>query len=182
MILGIDLGAKGALAFINPEGIVSYLQPIPLSAENLPLLPDIRSLVRAYKPTHAFAEKIHPFPGMGAKSMFTFGMGVGMIQGLLFELKIPHTLVTPQAWQKVMHQGVEQKYAVKHRSYIAAQRLFPAVEFTLPKAKNYHDGMVDACLIAEYGRRLLGHPQEVSGPRALPQSKPILIADPKLER
>jgi hypothetical protein len=91
-----------------------------------------------------------------AGSTFAFGEGFGIIIGVVSAIGIPSTQVTPKQWQGVMHDGVEKKYDAKHRSAVAALRLFPTFDFTLGgRRKLYHDGIVDAALIGVYGERCL---------------------------
>ena len=65
-------------------------------------------------------------------------------------LKMPYDLVRPQRWKNalgVVGTGAAGKKAAR----IVAMRLFPDLQENVAK----HDGMVDALLIAEFGRRLL---------------------------
>lgn len=100
---------------------------------------------------HAFIEKVGAMPGQGVTSMFSFGYGFGVWMGILAALKIPHTLVTPQAWKKEMFAG----YDKDTDSRVIARRLFPVqTEESLSRKKDH--GRADALLIAEYGRRHMG--------------------------
>lgn len=95
--------------------------------------------------------------------------------------EIPYTLVHSKTWQKEMWQGVPEQRApsknitkvvkgkkittlvkgkkdTKAMSIIAAQRLFPKAELRDPNRKTeramaIHDGVCDALLMAEFGRR-----------------------------
>lgn len=60
--------------------------------------------------------------------------------------------VTPQKWQKEMIPG--HKGDTKPRALELARRLWPEEKWlATPRCKTPHDGMIDAALIAEYGRR-----------------------------
>lgn len=96
---------------------------------------------------HVFVEKVHAMPGEGAVGAFSFGKGYGMWLGIMAALKIPYTLVTPQAWKKAMMQGICDKDAARGR----AQQLYPHLSAELRFKNNI--GRADAILIAEFGRR-----------------------------
>jgi hypothetical protein len=125
--------------------------------------------------------------GVAAGTTFTFGGCFEGVKALCAAFNIPITLVQPQTWQKVMWQGVpkhrkppkkltkkelEKKAAgkkvrkpkktgsidTKKMSRIAVMRLFPGEDLRKnDRCDVPHDGIVDALLIAEYGRRDMGH-------------------------
>jgi hypothetical protein len=112
------------------------------------------------KDYHAFVEKAQVMNKGGVKQSavgaFTYGTGYGEILGLLRCLWMPHTLVSPVAWTRVMHQGTTVTKEDKVRSFEAAARLFPRQTWILPGRRKPHDGTCEATLIAEWGRRHLG--------------------------
>lgn len=100
----------------------------------------------------AYVEHVGSMPGQGVTSMFNFGMGWGLVRGILAGLGIPYELVRPQAWKKVMLAGMP-----KDSEYHVASRLWPTVNWKpTARHKNFHDGWVDAALISEFGRRRYG--------------------------
>ena len=120
--------------------------------------PDIVSILTSYKekgPCHVFCEKSQSMPGQGNVSMFNYGVGFGTLLGIMATLKIPHTLVHPKTWCKVMHSGTTADEA-KARSLEAARRLYPEVQLVRPRCTKPDEGYVDALLIAGYGKRTLG--------------------------
>ena len=114
----------------------------------------VEILTKYSKDSHVFLEKAQSMPGQGVSSMFNYGVGFGTILGILAALKIPHTLVHPKTWCKVMHAGTTADDA-KARSLEAVRRLFPSVPIIRPRCTKPDEGYVDAILIAEYGRRCL---------------------------
>ena len=152
MILGVDPGLTGALVFIGDE-IESIVMPKIGNILNLAELSEILE-ARRDKITHAYLESVHAMPKQGVSSSFKFGRVFGMAEAMLAAHKIPYTLVTPQAWQKVIHAGIEKSIEPKKRSLIAVTRLFPTTNLlATERSKVPHSGIVDALLIAEYGRR-----------------------------
>lgn len=137
IIIGIDPGLKGAVCGIDENGELGFS-----------LIPDFLSVLTP-NIKHVFVEKVFGMPGQSSVATLTYGIGFGRIIQHLEFFKIPHTLVHPKTWTKVMHAGTDSKLKAKKRSNQATDRLFPGIKF-----KN--DGEIDAALIAEYGRRTLG--------------------------
>jgi crossover junction endodeoxyribonuclease RuvC len=150
MILGVDPGASGALAFFEPlEGLTVIDMPTlevkrggKAKREISPAM--LAAEIRSMEPDAAVIEKVGAMPGQGVSSMFQFGRSVGMVEGVLAALQIPYEYVTPQTWQKAV--GAR---GGKDASRLRAMEIYPAYanEFRLKK----HDGRADASLIAWYG-------------------------------
>ena len=80
---------------------------------------------------------------------YPFGMNFGFIQGVLKAYGIPYELVTPQKWKKEFSCTSD-----KNTSIEVCKRLFPDVNLkATDRCKKDHDGMAEALLLAEYGRR-----------------------------
>lgn len=141
--IGIDPGESGAIAFILEDG--SSIA-VPFNAEAY------KKLLRDLKGERCFCvvEQVYSRSAQGVKSVFNFGENYGYIQGLLKAYDIPHQLVSPQAWKKSF--GVT---ADKNSSIAVCKRLFPEVSLKrTERCRKEHDGMAEALLMAEYGRRM----------------------------
>ena len=107
---------------------------------------------------HVTCERAQPLPPSmpgGGVAQFHRGVSRGLWEGMLAGLGIPYELVSPRSWQSAMLRDV-QGSDTKQRALIAAQRLFPGHDFrATERSRKAHDGIVDAALIAEYGRRRL---------------------------
>ena len=137
--IGIDPGKNGGLAVITETDAYA----VPLNRENL------LYHIGIHKGARCMVEKVGAMPGQGVVSMFTFGEGYGYIQGVLEANKIPYELVPPQKWKKEFSITKD-----KNLSIDVAKRLFPDVNLkATPKSKKNHDGMAEALLMAEYGKR-----------------------------
>lgn len=148
IILGIDPGISGAVAFyfpMVPSRIAVFDVPVAGSEINAP---ELARLIRIHRPTLAVIERVSAMPGNGAVSMFNFGRSYGDVRGVIGAMEIPLHLVTPQKWKK--HFGLS---ADKEQSRLRAIRMFPSVadRFQLKK----HDGRAEAALIALYGAEVL---------------------------
>ncbi len=157
IIIGIDPGLDGAVA-IKVHGVLWIVEDCPTvevkvgrSKKRRPDPALCANLLRPFAKVyvHAFLEQVSAMKGQGVSSMFSFGTGYGIWQGVLAALQIPMTFVTPQRWQKVMLPGKAKgdKQAGRKR----ALELFPFLAGELKLKK--HDGRGDALCIGEYGRR-----------------------------
>lgn len=155
MVVGCDPGLRGGVASIL-DGKLHDVVPMPLAAGEMhpgPLVAYLTSL--GHKIDRVFIEHSQAFPKMVGKStVFNFGCGFGILQGVVGALCLPYTLVKPREWQRLMHKGTDASAEPKARSLCAAYSLFPSQSWlATPKCKKDHDGMIDAALIAYYGYR-----------------------------
>ena len=87
--------------------------------------------------------------GQGVTSMFNFGKSAGFIEGVLRAYNIPFQLVPPKTWKKEFSLGSDKAQSIE-----VCKRLFPKVNLLrTDKCRKEHDGMAEALLMAEYGRR-----------------------------
>ncbi len=151
MILGIDPGASGALAFFDISKGVLDIHNMPVvevkrggkgKREVSPQM--LKAIIGARQVDSAFLEKVGAMPGQGISSMYQFGRSVGMVEGVLAALDIPTSYVTPQVWQKsVSARGG------KDASRARAAELYPAYAANFQLKKD--NGKADAALIAWFG-------------------------------
>lgn len=163
IVIGIDNGLKGAIAVIEPDD--TYIVPIPviMPAKGKNVY-DEQGIYKVLEPftsfdgvvcTRAFIEKAQAFPKNSAAAIHTSGTQYGMIRMACVVLGIPYTIISPRIWQKELFVGVNSK-DTKFASKVIAKRLFPSVSLRRSEnCKKDCDGMSDALLIAEYGRRTL---------------------------
>jgi hypothetical protein len=142
--IGIDPGKSGGIAWIDETG-KACVEKMPDTLKDLwELISNISGDYGIYKiECKAYLEQISSSPQQGVVSAFTFGNGYGHLEMALTAAGIPFERVRPQAWQKAM--GCMSK-GQKNVTKAKAQELFPHLKITHATA--------DACLIAEYGRRL----------------------------
>lgn len=152
-ILGIDPGNKGAFVLLNGEKVDYFA--MPLEPEGVSFL-KVLSIIKGVSPGHVFLERAMPF-AMGTKSAFTYGRGFAALEIAIKLSKSKVTYVEPSKWTKALFAGIDTRLKPKERGRIALERLFPHLLKKLPTdTKGFvHEGVQDALLIAEYGRRLL---------------------------
>ena len=139
--IGIDPGKNGGIAFIGKQNY----SIIPYSDEKL--LYTCKTVKNSN--VICYLEQVHAMPKQGVSSTFNFGVNYGFIQGVLKAYGIPYELVTPQKWKKEFSCTSD-----KNTSIEVCKRLFPNVNLkATDRCKKDHDGIAEALLIAEYGRR-----------------------------
>ena len=146
LIAGIDVGKRGAIAFIDKETLKAEVYPMP---------EDYQEIIDLFENKKkdlliVLIEKQQAFPKQGVVSTFNLGIHYGILLGILKTLKIPYEEIAPKKWQKAMlGSGKRTRKENKKLSLEKAKSLFPYLNI------GKHDGKSDALLIAEYGRRFL---------------------------
>jgi hypothetical protein len=166
--LGIDPGLSGAVASIGDTGEVQIVDTpiLKVGKKNEMNTKAASAILRSMRTTNGSIswstsasyshvicaiERVHAFRGQGVTSVWNFAKNYGQWLGILAALGISHELVTPQAWKRVMMDGMPKE---KDASIQRVHQLFPEADVTLKK----HHGRADALLIAEYIRRGYNHP------------------------
>jgi hypothetical protein len=141
-ILAVDPGLTGATAFYFPDDPHSLrVDDMPVAAGDV----DAAALARRIeqmKPTVAIVERVGARPGQGVSSMFKFGCGYGMVQGVIATLGIPVHFVTPGVWKKHFRLPAEKEKARKQ-----AISLWPRCDRF---GRKKDAGRAEAALIARY--------------------------------
>jgi len=152
MIIGVDPGLSGAIAFIWAAGTPS-VHDLPVTGKLLDFN-ELRGIVceeiagRVSTDVEAYVESpVVRISGgqVGSKSAFTMGDTAGVIRSVFASLEIQMHYVTAGKWKK--------RYALngkdKEMSRALAVRLFPECREMLRRKKDH--GLAEALLIARYG-------------------------------
>ena len=174
MIIGIDPGVKGGISIIDRGAIIKTLA-MPLSSSfvkdkesQYPNVVSILSFIEEFPEAPVLMESLRPIRGSNAFSTFKLGRYFGMIEGALTGINREPRLILPRIWTKKIWTPEDEVYDLKRpnknpkkkprintkaTSLNAVMRLYPGQDsFFIPKGKRvYHDGIVDATLIALYG-------------------------------
>jgi crossover junction endodeoxyribonuclease RuvC len=152
MILGIDPGKHGAIAFITSKtGQLAAVFDMPTL--EIKVGKTMRERVSAHALVEFFndklkdqviemvvVEKVGGMSGDGGSVAFTFGYGCGLLEGVIVGRGLPITLITPQAWKKAA--GLQKDKSLARQR---AMQLWPN------KAKDFarvmDDGRAEAALI-----------------------------------
>jgi len=148
IILGIDPGLEGGLAFIEngerPRCVLAC--KVPTSGEKAKRRVDARAfigLLQAHASLgHAFIERAQSMPEQGASSGFVYGRAVGTLEACVQGMLIPLTIVEPSSWKR--HHGLIGRG--KKDSLQRAHHLFPTAQFR-------DHNCAEAALIALHGLR-----------------------------
>lgn len=164
--IGIDPGLAGGIAMIDDEKdkvnqLKLFRMPIVKEsdahgknhyvlyhAELLNILLDV-SHINAI----AFIEKQHPVSNQGRASIFSLAFQYGALVHSLVATGIKYEIITAKEWQKEFGIKKDEKSDTKQQAAIIATTLFPDAELIPARHRVLHSGIVDALLIAEYGRR-----------------------------
>lgn len=150
-IVGIDPGKDGAIAVLNRDGEVVDLAGMPLDSD----FQVETSRINLFSDTNesfCFIEKAFCMPRQGAPATFTCGLNYGKLLAIIEFLKTPYTVISAQKWKKYF--GLLKKD--KKASVAIACKLFPNHKKLFYTSRGrILDGIAEAVLIAEYGRRVL---------------------------
>ncbi len=165
--MGIDPGKNGAIAMRAPDGKL-YHWKMPLDGTDV----DAKKLLEIITEANNLfdlvivLEDVHSVFGTSAKSNFQFGFACGVIRAVVVVSGVPFHPIQPKSWQKIIWSNDDKIYKpkkpeqknpsidTKATSLKAAKRMFPGESFLATERSSVpHDGIVDAALIAESGRR-----------------------------
>lgn len=147
--VGIDPGAKGAIAVIGDDGSVSIMD-MPTLEE---LMKKTTGLRGSTGDRHRVAiEQVHPLPGQSCIASFTYGENFLLAKLIGMCYSINPVFVSPQRWKKfygLKREPNETKAEYKRKSVEKARELFPQAIEALKYSK---DGRAEALLIANWLR------------------------------
>ena len=151
--IGIDPGQTGGLALVSARGELLDVQRMPAIDSEVnglllaALLNDWRDM--SQDACRVVIEQVGSMPGQGVSSTFKFGKSFGIALGVVQALGLPMERVRPQQWKPTFTLIGKDKDASRGK----ATELWPSMaDRWQRKADN---GLTDAALIAEHGRRNL---------------------------
>lgn len=152
--IGIDPGQTGGLALVGAQGGLHEVVQMPAIDGEV----DGASVARKIKSWSGYPqgddevkvilEQVGSMPGQGIASTFKFGKSFGLMIGCVQTLGLPLIRVTPQKWKQEFALIKKDKDASRHK----ATEMWPHMAHQWPRKKD--NGLTDAALIAEYGRRV----------------------------
>jgi len=148
LIIGIDPGTNGAIAYMTKKGKLRRIIDIPKEAKfsgkgeqvSVPLLSEE---LRQYKIKKAAVELVHSMPGNGGRAMFTFGRCLGVIEAILLMLEIEIVWVTPTQWKSKYGLARKEKDVAR----TVALQMYPQISAELKRKKDVD--RAEAILIAK---------------------------------
>ena len=150
MIIGIDVGIKGAIALLDGDRLIS-VQDMPTLTKVVGGRKKTRIDARALYEivanqdiNSAFVEIVTARPNQGVSSMFAFGQASGIAEGVCASVTPNVTGVRPQTWKKYFKLKSD-----KGQSRLLASHLFAEHADRFKRAKD--DGRAEAALIGLWG-------------------------------
>ncbi len=150
--IGIDIGFTGALAVVDRKKRIVALEDAPVVEVpygkktrvefDAPRQRDILRNLRMAK--LAVMEDVGARPGQGVTSMYRFGHGQGLWEGILTTLEIPYVKVLPVTWKQYFGFLKQDKEA--SLAYVREQ--YPDEDYF--RLKKHHNRAEAVCL-ALYG-------------------------------
>lgn len=154
LILAVDPGKSGALAFLNHtknELVEVCDMPTRQGEKDTKKTLDIYVLSHlvdrhASQIRYAVIEDVHSMPHDGVVSAFSFGKSTGIVIGVIASFNIPIYFVNPAVWKRAMGVSYEKdtSRAMASKLFIDSAHLF---------IKKRDDGRAEACLLAHFGKR-----------------------------
>jgi crossover junction endodeoxyribonuclease RuvC len=146
VILAIDPGAHGALAWCRSSGDLIGVQDVPMIEVRKKSRVSAAGLATLMKVIHVHKvviEGVGSMPGQGVASSFTFGYGAGLIEGVAAGLGLPVEIIYAAAWKR--RAGVPKDKGAARQM---ASRAWPHKAHLFARVKD--DGRAEAALLARY--------------------------------
>jgi len=153
LILGIDPGLDGALAFFDPDAGTLEIEDVPTltiskGKSNKRVVDEVQLAGlfdrRAAEIKEVWLEKVGSRPGEGHAGAFSFGTTYGLLRGLTVAHFIPLYDVAPVTWKKALKVAGE-----KDDARLRASQIMPRHAHLWTRKKDH--GRAEAALIAYYG-------------------------------
>lgn len=154
-VMGVDPGAKGAIATLDPVEFTLRVSSIPTrqfvrkSGRKVTQVDPVKlqRLVFVHGPGRAILEEVGTRPDEGAVSAFSFGQTFGTIRTVLELSEVPLELVTPATWKRQTKTPADKDGAVAW-----ADKLFPECKamWRGPRGGLQHD-RAEAAIMALFG-------------------------------
>lgn len=142
-VLGIDPGSvSAAYGVLSEDGHFKACGDIPV-ADKMIDPHGWADVVQRTMPIETVIEQVGAMPKQGVASSFRFGMGTGIIRGVVQGLGYPLVQVVPGKWKK--HFGLDSD---AEKSRALALRLWPLAAPHLRHKKDH--GRAEALLIAKW--------------------------------
>lgn len=146
MLLSFDPGRTGAIAIISDDGHLVDVVDMPVMSvrgkDRIDAL-GVAELLEKQKPSVCVIEGVHPFKDSSQTTMFYFGYGAGILEGVAAGAGVPCQIIPAATWKK--KAGVP---ADKGAARQMAARLWPGAAHKFKLVK--HDGRADASLLGRW--------------------------------
>jgi len=165
--IGIDCGLDGGIAVVDYDGNLTDKYVMPVCKAGKGRMIHIVGFHKTLEKIISVSDRNifvienpggHAPSAAGLRSM-TYSFAVAETIVSLLDANLSYAAISSRKWQSqfwtrpTMAKG--QKFDTKAAALAAADRIFPNQDWTAnERCKKAHDGIVDAALLAEYGRRM----------------------------
>lgn len=146
IILGIDPGAGGALAWVSGDGNLIEVADMPVievRGKRRICAPSLAQLFDKRAVSLVAIEGVGSMPGQGVASSFAFGYSAGILEGMAAGFGLPVQITRAAEWKR--KAGVP---ADKGAARQMASRLWPGAAAQFARAKD--DGRAESALLARW--------------------------------
>lgn len=129
MIVAIDPGASGGLAWRDDDGVVNCADMPDTPGD---ILDQLRTLKVMGREIVAYMEKTGTYiPGNSAPAACKFARGCGLLEGAIMALSIPLIEIAPGVWMKILGALPKEKRDRKNAIKALMQARYPRLHVTL---------------------------------------------------
>jgi hypothetical protein len=158
--LGIDNGVSGGLVLLSlsPGPAPIAMLPMPIKTARKGNEVDLSEVIwwldkNEIRLSETMTIIEEPGGSKSAKAATSMAGSFHALRAMLEVHGARYERITPHAWQRVMLPGCKPG-ETKARALEVARRLWPGTDWRASdRCRTPHDGLIDAALIAEYGRR-----------------------------
>ena len=139
MLLAVDPGLTGAIAFLHDDGTFYKVEDMAVTQAGRGR--KVKNEVNAAAlyaqlhglpvPSTVVIERVHSMPKMASGTVFSMGDSFGVVRGVTAALGIPTVFVDPREWKK--HFGLSSD---KEQSRAKAVQLYPTAPLSRVKDHN----------------------------------------------
>ena len=132
MILAIDPGQSGGIAWMDDDGIINCADMPPTPGD---IIDHLRMLKANGHTLTAYLEKTGGYvPGNSGPAACKFARGCGLLEGAIMALSIPLVEIAPAVWMKSLGALPKDKRERKNAIKGLMQARYPHLKITLSTA------------------------------------------------
>jgi hypothetical protein len=166
IVVGIDPGISGGVCILSKDSYSVYKIPVKKIIKNNKNRKDydVKKMSSLFfdniktKNVSVFQEWTHAMPGNGGVSMYSFGRGHGIWEGIVSCFDFNYQMISPQTWKKMYPEisNIKNKYTDKKQNKIMQKReAISLAKLYMPLLSDSFcktcDGIAESSLIALYG-------------------------------
>ena len=145
MIIGIDPGKKGAIAFISESRYDACRMP-----ETTRQVANLLEKLVTGKDATACIEQVQVMGKVfGAKAALSYGQGYGEIIGILTVLGARIHEVRASVWKRTLNITAD-----KNTSILLCERMYPNLDLSPGRCTKPQDGLAEAMLLCHYAKKM----------------------------